>query len=161
MTGCDADLEPLLNNQEENYAGINRADAPAVLDEDASKAAATISASYAHKILPIALSASLGMAATAATIVFAYTVVVCADPVHYNAKEQSKYVGAVAVATGVANTCGVLALGPLQLVMKGRPKVGLLFWLASRATSVAILAIGGEPKLHDVLCKFCAINMYI
>lgn len=146
MAECDAGLEPLLSNQEENYAGITRTNSPAGPDDDPWKATTKISVAHAHRILPVALSASFGMAATAATTIFAYAAIVCADPAHCNTKEQSKYAGAVAIATGVANICGVLALGPLQFSMKGRPKVGLFFWLASRATSVAVLAIGGEPK---------------
>jgi hypothetical protein len=153
MAAYDPALEPLRSNQGRRYGDDAHTDAPARLDDEIWKAYRTIPAAYAHRILPIALSASLGMAATAATTVFAYAAIVCADPSHCKAEEQGKYAGAVALATGVSNICGVLALGPLQSSLKGRLKLGLIFWLVSRATSVAVLAVGGERMAVDgVLC---------
>ncbi|OTA66118.1 MFS general substrate transporter [Hypoxylon sp. EC38] len=101
---------------------------------------------YVHRVLFLALSASVAMAATAATTVYAYAVITCADPAHCKDDERGAYAGAVAVATGIANTCGILALGPLQEAVKSNPKAGLLFWLVSRATSIIILAIAVVRK---------------
>ena len=100
--------------------------------------------SYIHRVLPIALTASLAMAATSATTIFAYADIVCADPAHCKNEEETAYASTVALATTVANVCGVLALGPLQLLMKGRPKVGLFSWLIFRGLSVGTLAIAGK-----------------
>ncbi|GAB1319230.1 hypothetical protein MFIFM68171_09440 [Madurella fahalii] len=105
-----------------------------------------IPASHVHRALPLALSVSLAMAATAATEVYAYAVIICADPTHCREYEQLSYAGAVALATGIANVCGTLALGPLQGVMKTNPKAGLLAWIVCRATNVAILCVA-------VICK--------
>lgn len=83
------------------------------------------------------------MAATAATEVYAYAVIICAVPTRCRDEEQRSYAGAVALATGIANVCGTLALGPLQGVMKANPKAGLLTWILCRAANVAILCIAG------------------
>ncbi|KAI0114673.1 MFS general substrate transporter [Hypoxylon sp. NC0597] len=101
---------------------------------------------YVHRVLFLALSASVAMAATAATTVYAYAVITCADPAHCKDDERGAYAGAVAVATGIANTCGILALGPLQEAVRSNPKAGLLFWLVSRATSIMVLAIAVVRK---------------
>lgn len=107
---------------------------------------------YIHRVLFLALSASLAMAATAATTVFAYAVILCEDPVHCKGKEVSTYSGAVALAAGTANICGILALVPLRYAVQLNAKYGLLFWLISRGMSVAILAVAGR-YLRDPLFK--------
>lgn len=89
MAERDADLEPLLSNHKKNYADSTCTNAVAGPDDDARKAATTISVAHAHRILPVALSASLGMAATAATTIFAIAAVVCADPADCNPRERS------------------------------------------------------------------------
>jgi len=98
---------------------------------------------YINRVLPIALSASVAMAATAATTVYAYAVIICANPAHCEGK-QSAYAGSVALATAIANVCGILALGPLQEAIKTNPKAGLFFWLVSRAMSVIVLGVAGK-----------------
>lgn len=104
---------------------------------------------YIHRVLPLALSASVAMAATAATTVYGYAVIMCADPAHCKDDERGSYAGAVALAAGIANVCGILALGPLQDAIGFHPKAGLFFWLLSRAMSVAVLAVAG--KLSSVI----------
>lgn len=98
---------------------------------------------YVHRVLLLALSTSIAMAATAATTVFAYAVILCDDPTQCNGQEKGAYAGAVALAAGVANICGILALGPLQHAVQVNVKYGLMFWIMSRGTSVAVLALGG------------------
>lgn len=99
---------------------------------------------YVHRVLTLSLSASVAMAATAATTVYAYAFIMCEDPLHCKDDEKGAYAGSVALATGIANICGILALGPLQEAIKSNAKVGLFFWLVSRGTSVAVLAIAGK-----------------
>lgn len=112
--------------------------------DDAGAISSIIPDDHINRVLPIALAAALAMAATSATTVYAYADIICADPAHCQKEEQSAYAGAVALATGIANVCGILALGPLHISMKSRLKGGLYFWLISRATSVATLAIAGK-----------------
>lgn len=92
------------------------------------------------------------MAATAATTVFAYAVILCEEPAHCRDDEKGSYAGAVALAAGIANVCGILALGPLQHAVQLNAKYGLFFWLMSRATSVAILALAGTILRRSFLC---------
>ena len=91
-----------------------------------------------NRVLPLSLTLSLGMAATAATTVFAYAVIICADPAHCDAEEEKRaYSGAVAVGTGIANLCGALVLGPLQAVVRSNLKAGMFAWIAGRALPVS------------------------
>lgn len=102
-----------------------------------------VSGEHVHRVLFLALSISIAMAATATTTVFAYAVILCEDPAQCKDEEKSAYAGAVALASGIANVCGILALGPLQYAIQSNVKYGLLFWITSRGTSVAILALAG------------------
>lgn len=99
---------------------------------------------YIGRVLPIALTAAFAIAATSATTVFAYASLMCEDPAHCKSDEQSDYAEVVALATTIANVCGVIAVGPLQQLINGRPKIGLFLWLIFRASSIAILAVGGK-----------------
>ncbi|KAI8632618.1 MFS general substrate transporter [Xylariaceae sp. FL1651] len=101
---------------------------------------------YVHRVLFLSFSASVAIAATAATTVYAYAFILCKDPTRCENGEKSSYTGASALATIIANTCGILALGPLQRIMKPRPKVGLYLWTAARASSVAFLAVAVTYK---------------
>lgn len=102
------------------------------------------------RVLPLSLTLSLGMAATAATTVFAYAVIICADPAHCDAdQEKGAYSGAVAVATGIANLCGALVLGPLQAVVRLNLKAGLFAWIAARILSVCVLWIAGTDSTYE------------
>ncbi|POS71306.1 hypothetical protein DHEL01_v210296 [Diaporthe helianthi] len=60
---------------------------------------------YVHRVLFLSFSASVGMAATAATTVFAYALIMCEDPAHCQGEEKAAYAGAVALAVGIANLC--------------------------------------------------------
>lgn len=111
-----------------------------------------VSDEHVHRVLFLALSTSIAMAATAATTVFAYAVILCEDPQQCKNEEKSAYAGAVALAAGIANVCGILALGPLQYAVQLNVKYGLLFWITSRGTSVAILALAGRH--FGNLCPF-------
>jgi len=62
-------------------------------------------------VLPIALFAGLGMAATAASSVFSYATIICKDPVHCLESEKNRYAGSVALASTISSACGVLVLG--------------------------------------------------
>ncbi|OCL06615.1 hypothetical protein AOQ84DRAFT_398915 [Glonium stellatum] len=95
-----------------------------------------------QRVLPIALAAAFAMAATSATTVFAYASLLCEDPAHCKEHEQKNYSGTVAIATTIANICGVFAVGVFQQLIEARPKIGLTLWLIFRASSVAVLAIG-------------------
>lgn len=109
---------------------------------------------YISRILPIAFTAAFAIAATSATTVFAYASIVCADPAHCKEGEQDRYTGVVALATVVANTFGIIAVGVLRQWVESNPKSGLYFWLFCRALGIVILAVGGK-KSH-LLCLISA-----
>jgi hypothetical protein len=95
-------------------------------------------------VLPIALAAACAIAATSATTIFAYASITCADPTHCNAHEQDRYSGTVAIASVVAEFCGIISISVLRRWTTSNPKFGLCFWLGCRGTGVAILASGGK-----------------
>ena len=142
MTLLDDETTPLAPNRDNHGDGQSSPDS--VPDRHRQVSVNVIPEQYISRVLPLALSASVGMAATAATTVYAYAVIMCADPSHCRDAEQSSYAGAVALAAAIANVCGILTLGPLQDAIKLNPKAGLFFWLTSRATSVAVLAVAGQ-----------------
>lgn len=142
MTLLDDETTPLAPNRD-SYNDEPTSSSP-VFDRHRKVSVKVIPEQYISRVLPLALSASVGMAATAATTVYAYAVIMCANPSRCKDAEQSAYASAVALAAGIANVCGILTLGPLQDAIKFNPKAGLFFWLASRATSVAVLAVAGK-----------------
>jgi hypothetical protein len=95
------------------------------------------------RVLPISLLASLGIAATVASTIYAYADLLCADPTSCKDAEQSKYAAVVAVANGITHTVAILILGPLERLVKRRLKAGLVIWLACRAASVLCVIVGG------------------
>lgn len=96
-----------------------------------------------YLVLPVALFCSMGMAATSATTIFAYETLLCKDPRDCSPDEKERYSATVALSAAIANFCAIVALWLLPLLPQGNPKASLYFWLASRASSVAVLAIGG------------------
>lgn len=101
---------------------------------------------YCSRILPIAFTAAFAIAATSATTIFAYASIVCVDPAHCREGEKDRYTGVVALATVVANTFGVTAVGVLRQWVESNPKSGLYFWLFCRALGIGSLAVGGEDQ---------------
>ncbi|GBF64168.1 hypothetical protein TMEN_6852 [Trichophyton mentagrophytes] len=95
-----------------------------------------------YRVLPISLFASLGMAATIATTIYAYANLLCADPKACKDGEQSAYAAVVAIANGIAHTVAILILGPLEHLVKTQLKAGLALWIVCRAASVLCLVIG-------------------
>ena len=95
-------------------------------------------------IVPIALLTALGMAATAASTVFAYAKLLCKDPTHCKDSERNAYAGSVAIASMIANGCALLALGPLERSFRKARILGLLLWIVLRSMSVVALALGGK-----------------
>lgn len=116
---------------------------PAVTRTQTETSARIVPAESVHRVLPLALSASVAMAATAATSVYAYAVILCKDPTRCEDREQKAYAGAVAVATAIAHVCNVLALGPLQQLMAADAKSGLFFWIATRSLNAVMLCVAG------------------
>ena len=94
-------------------------------------------------ILPIALLAALGMAATAATSIFAYASLLCKSPTHCQDSEQNRYAGSVALAATIANFCSLFVLGVLEHLSRTHRKAGLALWIVCRSLSVVALALGG------------------
>ena len=92
----------------------------------------------------ISLLASLGMAATIATTIYAYANLLCANPKACKDGEQSAYAAVVAIANGIAHTVAILILGPLEHLVKTQLKAGLALWIVCRAASVLCLVIGGD-----------------
>lgn len=103
-----------------------------------------------YKLLPLALLAALAIAATSATSVFAYASLLCRDPRHCGDDERGVYAGAVALATTLANICGLLLLGPLERISRKSQTRGLMLWLVCRSSSVLLLALGGQynPRIN-------------
>ncbi|GMF95864.1 unnamed protein product [Aspergillus oryzae] len=75
----------------------------------------------ASQFLPVSLLASLGMAATVATTIYAYADLLCTDPTACEDTEQSAYAAVVAIANGIAHTVAILILGPLQHLASNVP----------------------------------------
>lgn len=98
----------------------------------------------AYRTLPVALLASLGMAATTATTIYAYATLLCEDPTSCNDGEQSSYAAAVAIASGIAHAVAIMILGPMERLVKKHLQAGLRIWIVCRATSVTCLVVGGS-----------------
>ncbi|QMW46803.1 hypothetical protein G4B11_010258 [Aspergillus flavus] len=96
----------------------------------------------ASQFLPVSLLASLGMAATVATTIYAYADLLCTDPTACEDTEQSAYAAVVAIANGIAHTVAILILGPLQHLASKYLKAGLFMWIICRAASVVCLVLG-------------------
>ena len=94
-------------------------------------------------ILPLAFTSALAMAATAATSIYAYATLLCKDSMNCSDSERNIYSGSVALATTIANICGLFAVGPLQRISERSRRVGLGLWIVVRSTSVIALALGG------------------
>lgn len=109
----------------------------------ASRDLPSLRSAASFRLLPVALLAALGIAATAATSVYAVATLLCRDATRCTAAESEAYAGAVALATGAANACGVLVLGPLERLSRRDLKLGLGAWVACRAMGVVTLSVGG------------------
>ena len=94
------------------------------------------------QILPLAFLASIAMAATAATSFFTYASLLCKRPTMCEHEEENKYAGAVAIASFVANVCGLLILRPLEKLSRHNHKGGIAVWFGVRSMSVVMLLIG-------------------
>lgn len=101
---------------------------------------------YSSRVLPIAFTAAFAIAATSATTIFAYASIVCVEPAHCREGEKDRYTGVVALATVVANTFGVIAVGVLRQWVESNPKSGLYFWIFCRALGIGSLAVGGAGQ---------------
>jgi hypothetical protein len=98
------------------------------------------------RVLPIAFTASFGMAATSATSIYAYASITCADPSHCKDEEENRYAAVVATATTIASVFGVLAVFFMRRWTESHPKLGLCIWLVSRGLGVGMLALGGKSQ---------------
>lgn len=98
-------------------------------------------------VLPVAFLAALAMSATAASSIFAYANLLCKIPTDCHESERNLYAGAVAVASCIANICGLVILGFLEKLSQNNNKVVLALWLWCRSMSVVMLALGGENLL--------------
>jgi hypothetical protein len=101
-------------------------------------------------VLPIPFLAALGMAATAATTIFAYATLLCKDPKSCDDSEQKGYAGYVALSVSIANICSMLVLGSLEKLSRRHRKAGLALWIVCRSMSVAVLALGGTVNAHSI-----------
>lgn len=131
---------PLLEGQD---VLINRAMEEPFFRGDSNLDVETVNA---ISVLPLAFLAALGMAATAATSIFAYASLLCKEPTHCQKSEQSRYAKSVALAVTIANVCGLLVLGSLEKLSRNHRKVGLALWVICRSLSVVVLAVGVYSK---------------
>ncbi|KAF3058431.1 hypothetical protein GL218_05724 [Daldinia childiae] len=129
--------DPLLGDEGSAHSG-DTTPGPRSISQHQS----TIPVQYINRVLPIAFTAAFAIAATAASTVFAYASLMCEDPAHCQPAEQKDYAEVVALATTIANVCAIVAVGPLQQLIEGQPKIGLFLWLVFRALSILVLATG-------------------
>jgi hypothetical protein len=94
-----------------------------------------------YKAMPVSFLASCAIAATAASTVYAYAHILCKDASQCADAEKTAYASAVAVATTLANVCGLLAVGIYERLSTQQ---GLAVWIGLRAGSVVVLGAGGK-----------------
>jgi len=94
-----------------------------------------------YKAMPVSFFASCAMAATAASTVYAYAHILCKDASQCADGEKAAYASAVAVATTLANVCGLMAVGIYERLPT---RAGLAVWIGLRAGSVVVLGAGGK-----------------
>ena len=97
-------------------------------------------------VLPVPFLAAVGVAATAATTVYAYAVLLCRDPTRCQSHEQTAYATVVATASLIGNVSALAILGPMEKLVSKNKKIGLVLWLIFRSMSVVVLAIGGRSS---------------
>lgn len=114
---------------------------------------ASIREAHIARVLPIAFAAAFAIAATSATAVFAYARLMCKDAANCDQDEKKRYAGVVALATTIANVCGVLAVGLLREYTASQPKLGLFFWLTCRGVSIGFLVAGGTWNHQSSHCR--------
>ena len=99
-------------------------------------------------VLPIPFLAAVGVAATAATTVFAYAVLLCKDPTRCESDERAAYSTTVVTASLIGNVAALLMLGPMEKLVAKDKRSGLLVWLVFRSMSIIVLALGGRPSFN-------------
>jgi hypothetical protein len=72
----------------------------------------------AYRTLPLALLASLSMAATTATTIYAYADLLYEDPTACKNGEGGAYAAVVAIANGIAHAVAIMILRPLEQLIK-------------------------------------------
>lgn len=98
--------------------------------------------SSATRVLPLAFLSALAMSATAATAHYAYVLLLCTDPTHCGEEESRRYARYMAVVTTVSNLLGIIAIGPLEKVIRRKKHVGIVIWLSVRSMGVFMLLLG-------------------
>lgn len=133
------ETEALLNNQTPD-SGLPKYGTQQI----PNAAAAQLAPGFAPAlILPIPFLAAVGVAATAATTVFAYAFLLCKDPTKCRSHEQTAYATTVAAASLIGNISALAILGPMEKLVAKHRKSGLVLWLIFRSMSVVVLAFGG------------------
>lgn len=133
----------LLEGYGEQQQQLTDQESAPVASKHSTKPAIAINGRVAAgQVLPLALLAALAMAATAATTIFAYASLLCTVPTKCRNAERNVYAGTVAVATLIANGCGLLFLGALARLARHNHEMGLKLWFALRSMSVVMLAVG-------------------
>jgi hypothetical protein len=72
----------------------------------------------AYRMLPLVLLASLSMAATTATTIYAYADLLCEDLTACKDGEEGVYAAVVTIANGIAYAVAIMILGPLEQLIK-------------------------------------------
>lgn len=119
---------------------------PLLQGEAGEASEAATSAPQIPGVLPVAFAAAFAIAATSATTIFAYAIIICEDPAHCKDGEQSHYSGASAFAASMANVLGIVTITVLGRWVQSQPRLGLGVWLASRGIGIIIVAIGGKVR---------------
>lgn len=150
----DTETSQLLSQPQDDALGATR-QSSVIYPRIAHVQGHVLNDRYSTRILPIAFTAAFAIAATSANTIFAYASIVCVDPAHCREGEKDRYTGVVALATVVANTFGVIAVGVLRQWVESNPKSGLYFWLFCRALGIGSLAVGGADQY--LMCLISAV----
>ncbi|GFF57411.1 hypothetical protein IFM51744_09199 [Aspergillus udagawae] len=123
----------------------------------------------AYRTLPLALLASLGMAATTATTIYAYADLLCEDPTACKNGEQNAYAAVVAIASGIAHAMAIMILGPTEQLIQKHLRAGLLIWIdfsltmavSIRSVTIAVSGRIFEGLASDNLLHFNLNTIYV
>lgn len=99
----------------------------------------------------VAFLGTFGMTAAAASSVFVFAHIICKDSSACDSDERAAFSRLLAIATTIANVCAIVAIQPLNLISKNRPKGVLLLWLACRGSSVGLIWLAGTYHIFNIL----------
>lgn len=113
-------------------------------------------------ILPLAFTSSFAITTISAAGVHAYAAITCRDPAHCDEEERKRFSATVAIATALANFCGIGTIWFLKAKAEAYPKIGLGLWFGCRALGISILALGGKLVcIPGATCKNASSQSFL